>query len=224
VVIGGSLLTYVVNLYLSQGIPAPQVLALQWGPIPLDLGGNLVGLGFLDPFVVVLLPLRVALTAWTIFLILGLPFRIRSVVRAGVVYLAGGAVTTLGLAISYAWGNSLSEGNVSTLTVWLFNLFLPCVAVLLAGVLTPLLVKQFLEVSLREVLGDPGHWAMVAVAYLIWSAGNYIDFFWPTVASYGSAFVLLAVQSLATGAIFVGAAGPSEVSEGGEAEPAGEAS
>lgn len=213
-VIGGSLLTFILNLYISQGVPTAQQLALQWGPIPLDLSGNLAGLGFLHMFGLVAVPLRAALSAWAICLLLDLPFRFRAFVRAGLVYLGGGALVTMGLAISYAWEEALlSAESVSRLSAWLFSLLLPTLAILLTGLLTPVLVKQFMEVSIGSSYRDPRHWTMAAISYLIWSAGIYMSFFWPVAVGYGLAFVLLSIQSLIVGAILMGVVGWSELPE-----------
>lgn len=223
-VIGGSLLTFVLNLYIVQELPAASVLALQWGPIPLDLGGNLAGAGFLQPYVLLILPLRAALSAWAICLLFDLPLRLRAVVRAGAVYVAAGALAALGLAASSAWEEALlSAKRVSRLNVWLYRPFLLLVAILLVGLFTSVLLKQFMEVSIRTVYKDPRHWALVVVSYLIWSAGNYIFFLWPFGLSYGLALALLSIQSVVLGAVFIGVAGWAELPEKSPA-PAAKAS
>lgn len=209
---------FVLNVYIGQLVLASYLLALQWGPIPLDLGGNLVGVGFLQPYALLILPLRVALSAWATCLFFDLPLRFRAVVRAGVVYLAAGALVTLCLAISYAWEEALlSAERVSRLSVrlsvWLYRPFLPLVGILLAGLFTPVLVKQFMEASIRGAYRDPRHWAMVVVSYLVWAAGNHISFLRPLALNVGLGLGLLSIQSVVLGAIFVGVAGWSELPE-----------
>lgn len=201
-VLSGSLATFYLMLKATEMPPDASVLAMQWGPIPLDLAGNFYGWSLLEPVTPLILILRITLTSWVLSLLLQTHLNSRIVLGVAAVYLLAAALF-MGLIFGHSAFILLFIGieNPPMILVWALGLVGPLATIVLMGALLPLLVRQFSDDTSGEFPMDLGYWAVILIAYLLWFAADRLAVLWldPQALGYGLAFCILALQSLMTG-------------------------